>query len=69
MRALAAHSIALKNYSDTTRHLLPDFEIAVEPEEYVVRVITDEEVAELKAEQERQDKEWLGEITPDADEP
>lgn len=68
MRAIAAHSTALKNYSDATRHLLPDFEIAVEPEEYVVRVITDEEVAELRAEQERQDKEWFGEKTTKTEE-
>jgi IS30 family transposase len=59
LRANAAHSTALKNYSDTVRHLLPAYEVQIEPEEYVVTVITDEEVAAMTKEQEEADKDWL----------
>ena len=50
-RALAAHSTAIKNYADTVRHLLPEVEIKVEPEEFVVRVITEDEIDKIKEEQ------------------
>ena len=59
-RALAAHSTAIKNYADTARHLLPDVEVKVEPEEFVVRVITEDEIEALKENQTLEFEEVVG---------
>lgn len=55
LRGLAAHSTAIKNHADTLRHLLPEPQMdSEELPELVVRVMTEEDVAEMRRQQEEE---------------
>lgn len=54
MRALSAHATATKTYADMLRQLMPSIEVAEELPEFVVKVMNDEDIARIRAEQERE---------------
>ncbi|MBO6555265.1 MAG: helix-turn-helix domain-containing protein [Pseudomonadales bacterium] len=59
MRAIAAHATASKAYSDNLRQMLPGTEPAEELPEFVIKLMTQSDMEELRLEQEREKTEFL----------
>lgn len=65
MRALAAHSVAIKNQADTLRRLIPHTEVDDGLPELVVHTLTETEIADLRSEQCQQMATLNGDAEPD----
>lgn len=65
MRALAAHSVTIKNQTDTLRRLIPDTNAEDGLPELVVHTLSESEIADLRSEQCQQLTILNGESEPD----